>query len=177
MGKYELYNYADDNSLSVTSCNIHNVLSYLGRDCKNVVKWSQGIVMQANPSKFQLMVFAHSPADASNARLQIDDNIVLKPESQVKVLGVTLDARLNFNHHVNVICTNAARLLNALARISRFLSTTSRMIIYSSFINCNFNHCPLVWHFFEKKNGAKIEKKTRASACIIYRKYDCLYTE
>ena len=77
---------------------------------------------------------------------------------QVKVLGVMLDSKLNFNHHVSALCTKAARQLNALARISRFLSTSSRMIIYNSFINSNFNYCPIVWHFCGKKNGDKIEK-------------------
>ena len=177
MEKCDLYNYADDNSLSVAFCNIHDVLSYLGRDCKNAVKWFRDNGMQANPSKFQFMIISHSPVDTSKAMLQIDDNIVLKPESQVKVLGVTLDNKLNFSHHVSVICTKAARQLNALARISRFLSTTSRMIIYNSFINSNFNYCPLVWHFCGKKNGDKIEKIQERALRIIYRNYDSLYPE
>ena len=176
-GKCDLYNYADDNSLSVASCNIHDVLSYLGRDCKNAVKWFRDNGMQANPSKFQLMIISHSPVDTSKAMLQIDDNIVLKPESQVKVLGVTLDNKLNFSHHVSVICTKAARQLNALARISEFLSTTSRIIIYNSFINSNFNYCPLVWHFCGKKNGDKVEKIQERALRIIYRNYDSLYPE
>ena len=79
MKKCDLYNYADDNSLSVASCNIHDVLSYLGRDCKNAVKWFRDNGMQANPSKFQFMIISHSPVDTSKAMLQIDDNIVLKP--------------------------------------------------------------------------------------------------
>ena len=120
--------------------------------------------MQANPSNFQCMIISHIRVDTSKAMLQIDDNIVLKPESQVKELGVTLDNKLNFSHHVSVKCIKATRLLNALARISRFLSTTSRMIIYYSFINSNFNYCPLVWHFCGKKNSDKIEKKSIASS-------------
>ena len=76
--------------------------------------------MQANLSKFQFMIISHSGVDASNATLQIDDKIVLTPEPQVKVLGVTLDNKLNFNYHISVICTKSVSQLNALARISRF---------------------------------------------------------
>ena len=151
MEKCDLYNYADDNSLSVASYYMHDVLSYLSRDCKNSVKWFRDNGMQANPSKFQFMIISHSGFDASNATLQIDDNIISKPEPQVKVLGIMLDSKLDFNHHVSALCTKAARQLNALARISRFLSTSSRMIIYNSFINSNFNYCPIVWHFCGKK--------------------------
>ena len=88
---------------------MHDVLSYLSRDCKNAVKLFQGNEMQVNPSKFQFMIIFQSPVDTSNAMLQIDGNIVLKPESQVKVLEETLDNKLNFSHHVRVICTKAAR--------------------------------------------------------------------
>ena len=88
-----------------------------------------------------------------------------------------LDSKLNFNHHVSALCTKAARQLNALARISRFLSTSSRMIIYNSFINSNFNYCPIVWHFCGKKNGDKIEKNQERALRIIYRNYDSLYPE
>ena len=57
MEKCDLYNYADDNSLSVASYHMHDVLSYLSRDCKTVVKWFRDNGMQANPSKFQLWLY------------------------------------------------------------------------------------------------------------------------
>ena len=109
MEKCDLYNYADDNSLSVASYHMHDVLSYLSRDCKNAVKWFRDNGMQANPSKFQFMIISHSGFDASNATLQIDDNIILKPEPQVKVLGVMLDSKLNFNHHARISRFSALR--------------------------------------------------------------------
>ena len=51
------------------------------------------------------------------------------------------------------------------------------MIIYNSFINSNFNYCPIVWHFCGKKNGDKIEKIQERALRIIYRNYDSLYPE
>ena len=47
----------------------------------------------------------------------------------------------------------------------------------NSFINSNFNYCPLVWHFCGKKNGDKIEKIQERALRIIYRNYDSLYPE
>ena len=177
MEKCDLYNYADDKSLSVASYHMHDVLSYLSRDCKNAVKWFRDNGMQANPSQFQLMIISHSAFDVSNATLQIDDNILLKPEPQVKVLGVMLDGKLNFNHHVSALCNKAAGQLNALARISRFLSTSSRVIICNTFINSNFNYCPIVWHFCGKKNGDTRDKIQERALGIIYRNNDSLYPE
>ena len=39
-------------------------------------------------------------------------------EDEVKLLGVTIDFKLNFNTHISNICKKAARQLNALKRIS-----------------------------------------------------------
>ena len=75
MEKCDLYNYADDNSLSVASCNIYDVLSYLGRDCKNVVKWFRDNGMLANSPIFQFKIISHSPVDTSKAMLQIEHHV------------------------------------------------------------------------------------------------------
>ena len=37
--------------------------------------------MQTNSSNFQVMIISHNQVDRSNAMLQIDDDIVIKPES------------------------------------------------------------------------------------------------
>ena len=50
---------------------------------KCAVKWLRDNGVQANPSKGQFMMISHRPVDTSKAMLQMDDNIVLKPESQV----------------------------------------------------------------------------------------------
>jgi hypothetical protein len=38
-------------------------------------------------------------------------------EDEVKLLGVTIDFKLNFNKHISNICKKAARQLNVLKRI------------------------------------------------------------
>ena len=164
MEKCDLYNYANDNTLSVACWHMHDVLLYLSKDCKNAVKWFRDNGMRANPSKFQIMIKSHSGVDASNATLQIDDNIVLKPEPQVKVLGIKLDSKLSFDYHVSAICTEAARQLNALARFLGFFSTSSRMIIYRNFINSSFNLLSYSVAFLWEKESLQNRKKSRASS-------------
>ena len=75
------------------------------------------------------------------------------------------------------MCTKAARQLNALTRISKYLDVDSRKIIYQSFVASNFNYCPLVWHFCGKLNTAKIEKIQERALKIIYKDYNSSYDE
>ena len=90
---------------------------------------------------------------------------------------MTIDSKLNFSEHISIICKKAARQLNALARIARFLKTDSKMILYKSFVMSNFNYCPNVWHFCGKVNNNKLEKIQARALRILYKDYDSEYDE
>ena len=68
---------------------------------------------------------------------------VLKTESEVPLLGNTLENRLTFDIHISNICKKAANQLNALKRLPYCLNYTQRKILAQSFITLNFNYCQL----------------------------------
>ena len=86
--KCSLYKYADDNSISTASPCVHDVVSNLETDCNNAMEWFSVNGLQANPSKFQFMLL--SPSNIDILSLCIDD-IILKPEPHVNILGAFLD--------------------------------------------------------------------------------------
>ena len=71
----------------------------------------------------------------------------IKCEDSVKLRGVTINYLLNFDLHVSKICKKAARQVNVLYRLSKFLIIETKILIYKSYIRSSFNLCPLVWHF------------------------------
>ena len=149
----KLYNYAD-NSMMYSYPDLLSIKSNPKINCKNAIDVFASNGMKANPSQFQFTTL-------SNERIQefyfdIADGITLRSEPCVKVLGVTIADRLQFNEHVSACCSKAAKQLNALARISRHISLKSKPIIYNSFIASNFNYCPLAWHFFRATNSNKL---------------------
>ena len=152
-----LYNYADDNSISTASPRVHDVVSNLETDCKNIMEWFSVNGLQANPSNFQFMLLSSSNIHKCNISLCVDDMNV-KPEPHVKILGVFLDDKLSFNQHVSIRCTKSARQLKTLAWISRYLNISSRSLLYNSFVRSNFNYCAMVWHFCGKTNNKKKSK-------------------
>ena len=66
-------------------------------------------------------------------------------EKSVKLLGVIIDNKLNFNEHVTRLCKKANQKLHALARISKYLGTEKLRILMKAFIV----YCPLIWMFPE----------------------------
>ena len=75
------------------------------------------------------------------------------------------------------LCNKAARQLNALALISKYIDVPSRKMINNSFIVSNFTYCALVWHFCGKVNNGKIEKINERALRILYNDYTSTYVE
>ena len=173
--KCKLYNYADDNSLDSSSDDLLEALRNLKRDGRNAIDWFTKNGMQANPDKFHFMLLSPSPVDKQ--LLELCDGITLISEAAVTVLGVTIDDNLSINEHISVCCTKAARQLNALARIAKYLDVRSRRTIYNSFIMSSFNYCPLVWHFCGKTKNQKLEKIQERTLRILYDDYTSIYDE
>ena len=77
--------------------------------------------------------------------------------NECQTLGVTLDYKLNFNEHVNILAAKAGAQLSALSRVWIFLDVDSKLILVKTFILSHFRYCPIVWHFCGKLNANKLE--------------------
>ena len=50
-------------------------------------------------------------------------NIKVTSEFSVKLLGIYIDDRLNFDYHVSQLCKKASKKLHALAKIFKYIET------------------------------------------------------
>ena len=113
--------------------------------------------MIVNTDKFQAVLL-----DKKTFDLHLNENITIDKEnikfaSNVKMFGVHIDNKLNFNLHIDIICKSASNQLNALVRLKRYLGHEERFVLVNSFIYSNFNYCLLAWMFLSKKSLNKIE--------------------
>ena len=68
------------------------------------------------------------------------------------------DYRMNFDKHISNLRKKAARQINVLCRIGKYLPINWRKVIYQAFILSAFNFCPVIWHFCSEANNKKLEK-------------------
>jgi hypothetical protein len=125
-----IYNYADDNTLSYADYDLNNVISKLESDSKKMLDWFANKLMQANPDKFQALAIGKN---TFKEQICFDlKGSKIKCEEHVKLLGVTIDYELNFDKHISEICKKkSARQLNVLKRIGRYLNKLDRLTIYA----------------------------------------------
>ena len=79
--------------------------------------------MIVNPDKFHTILL-----DKINSNLYLNKNITndkenIKAVSNVKMLGVHIDGKLNFNLHYDIICESVSNQLNALVRLKTYLGS------------------------------------------------------
>ena len=105
------------------------------------------------------------------------DNECIKNSSYEKILGVHFDNKLNFNIHINKLCKKAGQKLNALSRISNFMSEKQKKLIMNAFISSQFNYCPLIWMCHSRSLNTKINKIHERALRIVYNDHISSFTD
>ena len=75
---------------------------------------------------------------------------VIPSQSEVKLLGITIDYDLKFKIHINELYRKESYELHALQRIRRYLSVDKTKLLANAFIDSQFNYAPLIWMFAGK---------------------------
>ena len=65
-------------------------------------------------------------------------------EKIVKLLRVTVDNKLSFEPHLNLVCKKVNQKLHPFARVSKFFSKKKLRVIMKASIMSQFSYCPLV---------------------------------
>jgi len=138
-----------------------------------MLNWFKENYLQANPSKFQFIVFDKRNMSRS---IQLDDHVLMS-EKCVKLLGVNIDSNLNFSNHISIMCKKAGKQLNVLARLSVCLDVEAKILLSQTFILSHFNYCPIVWHFCTREDLRKIEKIQKRALRYIYNDYTASYSD
>ena len=86
----------------------------------------------------------------------------------MKLLGVTIDQKLNFDSHMKYFCKKANEKVRALRRIRTFINFKSAKLIYNAYILSAFSYCPLIWIFFWKSENGLINNTHLRALKMIY---------
>ena len=160
LDRSSLHNYADDNTLSYSHNNANTFKHHLQVDCVAILHWFKENKMQANPDKLQAICFGKK--GITDITELIVDYKTIRCDNSATLLGIEFDNRLTFNCHIASLCKKAARQLAVLKRIGHLLTIKGKLAIFNSFIESNFNYCPLIWHFCSQtntKNSRKFKKE------------------
>ena len=91
------------------------------------------------------------------------------PSSSKQKRWIKVDAKLNFNEHLNNIISKVSRKVNALSRAVPYMRVSKRKILLNSFFNSQFSYCPLIWIFYSRIMNNEINWLRERCMWLIYK--------
>ena len=104
------------------------------------------------------------------------NNIKIRESSSVVLLSLTIDIRLTFKDHINILRRRASFKLHALRRKRKYLTTDKAKLLFNAFLNSQFNYASIIWMFCHKQDYLKIEKIQYKALKIVHNSNE-LYEE
>ena len=99
MNKCDITNYADDTTPYDAGTTMDTLLNSSEKDTKILIKWFRDNYFHLNADTCHLLMSHHS----KDILINVEDEII-ECGSSVKLLGVTIDNKLNFDQHVSKLC-------------------------------------------------------------------------
>ena len=116
----DITSYADDNTPYSRGKSQYNLETKFQKSSVKLSKWFHENGLKANQEKCHFL----SSLDI-NTKFSLPSCILENSNSQ-KLLGVTVDRKLNFNEYVTNLCDKASKKIQALARIFSYILQTQK---------------------------------------------------
>ena len=127
--------YADDTVLYTSHGDFGVSIRNLQEDIDSLADWCIANGIKANTEKTKVMVFGSKCCLAKLPLFEIKfGDVTLQTVSSYKYLGLTLDAQLNYNLHVNRVIRSVSDKLKQFQRLRSFLNTRAALLVYKGMI-------------------------------------------
>ena len=100
-----IYNFADDNTIYSCNINPQTILKDLKYNMQNILKWFKENLIKPNPKKFQFIILGKSTRRSIMLNI---NNVKIRKSSSVVLRGLTIDNRLTFKDHINILLRKAS---------------------------------------------------------------------
>ena len=157
-----LCRWPDDNIPFVVRDNLPDVISTLGETGEKRFIWFSDNQMKLNTDKWDLLL---NTQDQNFLKIE---NFNIKNSFPGKLLGITFNCKLKFSNHIEDICKNVTRKVNALSRIVSYIDISRRKILMNTFFRSQFNCCSLIWMCYNCSLNHKINRLHERCLRIIY---------
>lgn len=137
--------FADDTLLYVVGNDVDVICETLNTELKNIFKWlgENNLMLNVEKTKVMLLGTKHNLNNELYCNIKIN-NQEIENVTEFKYLGVVIDNNLSFCKHAEYITKKISKKVNYLSRISKYLSTWTKRIIYNTIIHPHFTYCPTI---------------------------------
>ena len=130
----------------MSDSDLKSLESTLNTELGNVTNWLKANKLSLNIDKTKIMVFRHCNQSSNYLLPPIHlDNELLEEVDVVKYLGVKIDHKLTYRHHISLIIEKLTKGNTLLAKLRHFLPKNDLKNFYHAQLQSHLNYCSLNW--------------------------------
>ena len=156
---------ADDTSILFADKSLDAIEQTVNYEMKNVSEWLLANKLSLNVVKSNFLIIRpHKNNRILNLKIN-DEN--LKQETSSKYLGVLIDDKLNWKHHINQLNTKLSKSIGILYRLRHLIPKSTLVTLYNSFIQSHVLYGLLNWGCANKTTLEPLKITLRKAVRVI----------
>ena len=148
--------FADDTMLFNQNTSLKSLTKKTNIDLKCLSNWLNANLISLNSTKTELLLFrSKRKSTYYDAKFKIHGKR-LYPSKVVKYLGVFIDEDLNWNSHIDFVCSKLKRANGALSKIRHYVSKDVLLSLYYALFHSHMSYSAQVWAQHENVRTRRI---------------------
>ena len=135
--------FADDACLILDNSNPKTLQENINNELVNVDNWMRANKLSINYTKTHYIIFSRKKCQY-NFRLCCG-GFCLERVASTKYLGVVVDEKLNWSHHINYIHSKLCRASYIISKLRHYVNTDTLKMIYYSLAYPHLSYCISAW--------------------------------
>ena len=150
--------FADDTNVLFKAKNADEISSKGQVIMEQMNKWFMANKLTLNAKKSSFIIFRSTRSKLNNLpeRIKFNDSEITRSDS-IQYLGLTLDEHLNFNLHIQNVCSSIKRYFKIFYNIRNYINKNQVEVLYYSMIYSRIKYGLIVYGFTSKKNINKLQ--------------------
>ena len=150
--------FADDTGMFTYGRNLNELLQESKNEISKLFKWCVHNRLSINYSKTCFVIFHTTNKYVPNNLTDINvENIIIKRENVVKYLGLKIDEKLNWNNHIESVCSSLLKYFGIFNQVKGYITKSLARQLYFSFIYSRIAYGIEVYGNCSKHNLNKLQ--------------------
>jgi hypothetical protein len=142
LGLNNIVAYADDTYTITSAKEKGKVITDVGDALTRISLWFQNSGLKVNKEKTEIVIFYKNNCIPEDVLI---NGTTVRTKATMKVLGITMDATLTWNEHVNTTISNVQSKIHAVRMIQRFFLTGEILQLLKAYCFPSLYYASSVW--------------------------------
>ena len=163
--------FADDTTILCSSDKLDNLYDIMNAELIHLTDWFATNKLSLNITKTNYILFKNHKGDKDTQNIQtllLNNNKVVQVQT-TKFLGVEVDHKLNWSHHIKRVENKLSSNIYILRKVRHKINKQTAFLLYDTLILPHLSYCNLVWGNTFKKyllNILRLQKRA-LRVCIL----------